>query len=65
MAEVRIDGQAHISKIPNTHCRTRMKKKIHKKSGRKKKIKPDFKQRVVRRDGWPLVWIQDSSELHY
>ena len=56
MAEVRIDGQAHISKIPNTHCRTRMKKKIHKKSGRKKKIKPDFKQRVV--------CIQDSSELH-
>ena len=55
MAEVRIDGQAHISKIPNTHCRTRMKKKIHKKRGRKKKIKPDFKQRVVRRDGWPLV----------
>ena len=36
MAEVRIDGQAHISKIPNTHnCRTRMNKKIHKK--RKKK----------------------------
>lgn len=31
MAEVRIDGQAHISKIPNTHCRTRMKKKIHTK----------------------------------
>ena len=28
------------------------------KRGRKKKIKPDFKQR----DGWPLVCIQDSSE---
>ena len=31
MAEVRIDGQAHIFKIPNTHCRTRMNKKLHKK----------------------------------
>ena len=35
MAEVRIDGQAHISKIPNTHCRTRMKKKIHTKKRKK------------------------------
>ena len=65
MAEVRIDGQAHISKIPNTHCRTRMKKKIHtKKEEERSQVKSDFKQRVVRRDGWPLVWIQDSSELH-
>ena len=37
MAEVRIDGRAHISKIPNTYCRTRINKKIYEK--RKKESK--------------------------
>ena len=37
MAEVRIDGRAHISKIPNTYCRTRINKKIHEKSKKERK----------------------------
>ena len=34
MAEVRIDGQAHISKIPNTYCRTRTNKKINERKNK-------------------------------